>query len=59
MDLERLLVNKDSRTQTTYVNISEMAKDKQIFLPSGSEKSSFWSDSGGEEETCQINTMIL
>ncbi|KAA6387880.1 MAG: hypothetical protein EZS28_016596 [Streblomastix strix] len=58
MGLERQPANPDSRTQTPHVNITEMAKDKQIFLPSGLQRRSSWTDSEGEEEPEQINPMI-
>ncbi|KAA6368521.1 MAG: hypothetical protein EZS28_035953 [Streblomastix strix] len=50
MGLERQPANPDSRTQTPHVNISEMAQDKQIFLPIGLQRSSSWTDSKKEEE---------
>ncbi|KAA6362731.1 MAG: hypothetical protein EZS28_041741, partial [Streblomastix strix] len=58
MGLERLPANPDSRTQTPHVNITEMAKDKQIFLPSGLQRRSSWTDSEEEEEVNQINPMV-
>ncbi|KAA6402059.1 MAG: hypothetical protein EZS28_002424 [Streblomastix strix] len=57
MGLERQPANPDSRTQTPHVNVSEMAKDKQIFLPSGLQNRSSWTDSE-EEDVDQINPMI-
>ncbi|KAA6378487.1 MAG: hypothetical protein EZS28_025985, partial [Streblomastix strix] len=47
-----------SRTQTPHVNITEMAKDKQIFLPSDLQRRSSWTDSEEEEEPNQINPMV-
>ncbi|KAA6367370.1 MAG: hypothetical protein EZS28_037103, partial [Streblomastix strix] len=58
MGLERQPANPDSRMQTPHVNITEMAKDKQIFLPSGLQRRSSWTNSEGEEEPAQINPMI-
>ncbi|KAA6366384.1 MAG: hypothetical protein EZS28_038089, partial [Streblomastix strix] len=58
MGLERQPANPDSRTQTPHINITEMAKDKQIFLPSGLQRRSSWTDSEEEEEPAQINPMI-
>ncbi|KAA6358105.1 MAG: hypothetical protein EZS28_046367, partial [Streblomastix strix] len=58
MGQERQPANPDSRTQTTHVNITEMAKDKQIFLPSGLQRRSSWTDSEEEEEPNQINSMV-
>ncbi|KAA6373224.1 MAG: hypothetical protein EZS28_031250, partial [Streblomastix strix] len=58
MGLERQPANPDSRTQTPHVNITEMAKDKQIFLPSGLQRRSSWTDSEEEEEPNQINPMV-
>ncbi|KAA6395770.1 MAG: hypothetical protein EZS28_008702 [Streblomastix strix] len=59
MGLERQPVNPDSRTQTPYVNITEMVKDKQIFLLSSLQRRSSWPDSDEEEEPNQINPMVL
>ncbi|KAA6402324.1 MAG: hypothetical protein EZS28_002144 [Streblomastix strix] len=50
MGLERQPANPDSRTQTPHVNISEMAKNKQIFLLSDLQKRSSWIVSQEEEE---------
>ncbi|KAA6352681.1 MAG: hypothetical protein EZS28_051792, partial [Streblomastix strix] len=58
MGFERQPANPYSKTQTPLVNISEMAKDKQIFLPSGLQRRSSWTDSEEEEEPNQINPMV-
>ncbi|KAA6401073.1 MAG: hypothetical protein EZS28_003394 [Streblomastix strix] len=57
MGLERQPANPDSRTSTQHVNASDMAKDKQFFLPSGLQRRSSWTDSE-EEEADQINLMV-
>ncbi|KAA6365189.1 MAG: hypothetical protein EZS28_039283, partial [Streblomastix strix] len=49
MGLERQPANPDSRTQTPHVNISEMAKDIQIFLPSDLQRKNSWTDSEAEQ----------
>ncbi|KAA6361111.1 MAG: hypothetical protein EZS28_043361 [Streblomastix strix] len=56
--LKRYSANLDSISQTPHVNITEMAKNKQIFLPSGLQMRSSWTNSEEEEEKDQINPMV-
>ncbi|KAA6361495.1 MAG: hypothetical protein EZS28_042978, partial [Streblomastix strix] len=58
MSLERQPANPDSRSQNQQAYASEKAKDKQIFLPSGLQRRTSWTDSEEEEEPNQINLMV-